>query len=75
MLLRWFRRRTYTFGLVLFPVIFGIKLFIRFKSNWFHLQFVIWSRVRNRAKKRDQGGRRGRGRTSSLCVLAHRQFS
>ena len=41
MLLAWSRRDRYTLGFGQFPVIFSINLFLWFKADWFHLQFVM----------------------------------
>lgn len=41
MLLSWSRRDDYTLGFAPFPVIFSINLFLWFKPDWFHLQFIM----------------------------------
>lgn len=41
LLLSWSKRDTYTLGFGPFPVIFSINLFLWFKPDWFHLQFVM----------------------------------
>ncbi len=40
-LLSWSRGRTYLFGFGPFPIIFSINLFLWFKPDWFHWQFVL----------------------------------
>ncbi len=40
-LLSWTRRDTYTLGFGPVPVIFSINLFLWFKADWFHLQFLL----------------------------------
>ena len=40
-LLTWSRRETYTLGFAPFPVVFSINLFLWFKPEWFHLQFLM----------------------------------
>lgn len=41
MLLSWSRRDDYTLGFAPVPVVFSINLFLWFKPDWFHLQFVM----------------------------------
>jgi hypothetical protein len=41
MLLAWSRRSAYTLGFGPFPVVFSINLFLWFKADWFHLQFLM----------------------------------
>jgi len=41
MLLAWSRRDTYTLSFGPFPIIFSINLFLRFRDDWFLLQFVL----------------------------------
>ena len=41
MLLTWSRRERYTLGFGPFPIIFSINLFMWFKPDWFHLQFLM----------------------------------
>ena len=41
MLLSWSRRGAYTIGFAPVPVVFSINLFLWFKPDWFHLQFVL----------------------------------
>ena len=41
MLLTWSRRDTYSLGFAPFPVIFSINLFLRFRDEWFYLQFLL----------------------------------
>ncbi len=41
MLLAWSRRDTYTFGFGPFPIIYSTNLFMRFRDDWFALQFVM----------------------------------
>ena len=41
MLLAWSRRETYVFGLGPFPIVFSTNLFLWFKDDWFHLQFLM----------------------------------
>ena len=40
-LLSWTRRDTYTLGFAPVPVIFSINLFLWFKADWFHWQFLL----------------------------------
>ena len=41
MLLAWSRRDTYTLGFGPFPIIFSTNLFLRFRDDWFYLQFLM----------------------------------
>jgi hypothetical protein len=41
MLLAWSRRDTYTLGFGPFPIIYSTNLFMRFRDDWFHLQFAM----------------------------------
>ena len=41
MLLTWSRRERYILGFGPFPIIFSINLFMWFKPDWFHLQFLM----------------------------------
>src|SRR5262245_6805130 len=41
MLLTWSRADTYRLGFAPFPVVFSINLFLWFKPEWFHLQFLM----------------------------------
>ena len=41
MLLAWSRRDTYTLGFGPFPIIFSTNLFMRFRDDWFSLQFLM----------------------------------
>ena len=41
MLLTWSRRETYTLTFVPFPIVFSINLFLRFRDDYFALQFVL----------------------------------
>lgn len=41
MLLTWSRRDTYRLGFAPFPVVLSINLFLWFKPEWFHLQFLM----------------------------------
>jgi hypothetical protein len=41
MLLAWSRRGTYSLGFGPFPVIFSINLFLWFRPEWFHFQFIM----------------------------------
>lgn len=40
-LLHWSRRDTYRFGFGPFPVVLSINLFLWFRPDWFHWQFVM----------------------------------
>lgn len=40
-LLTWSRRDTYSFGFGPFPVVLSINLFLWFKPEWFHWQFMM----------------------------------
>lgn len=40
-LLAWSRRDTYTLGFGPFPIIYSTNLFLRFRDDWFYLQFVL----------------------------------
>ncbi len=40
-LLSWTRRDIYTLGFAPVPVIFSINLFLWFRADWFHLQFLL----------------------------------
>lgn len=41
MLLAWSRREDYAFGFGPFPIIFSTNLFLRFRDDWFALQFLM----------------------------------
>ena len=41
MLLAWSRRERYTLGFGPFPIIFSTNLFLWFRDDWFHLQFLM----------------------------------
>jgi hypothetical protein len=41
MLLSWSRRGTYTLGFGPFPVVYSTNLFLRFRDDWFYLQFAM----------------------------------
>lgn len=41
MLIAWTRRRPYVLGFGPFPIIFSINLFLWFRDDWFHLQFLM----------------------------------
>lgn len=41
MLLAWSRREIYTLGFGPFPVIYSTNLFLRFRDDWFYLQFLM----------------------------------
>ena len=41
MLLNWSRRDAYALGFGPFPIIFSMNLFLRFRDDWFYLQFVM----------------------------------
>ena len=41
LLLAWSRRERYTLGFGPFPIIFSTNLFLWFRDDWFHLQFVM----------------------------------
>ena len=41
MLLTWSRGDTYRLGFAPFPVVFSINLFLWFRPEWFHLQFLM----------------------------------
>jgi hypothetical protein len=41
MLLAWSRRDTYTLGFGPFPIIYSTNLFMRFRDDWFALQFAM----------------------------------
>lgn len=41
MLLAWSRRDDYVLGFGPFPVVFSTNLFLWFKTDWFHLQFLM----------------------------------
>jgi hypothetical protein len=41
MLLAWSRRDTYTLGFGPFPIIYSTNLFLRFRDEWFYLQFLM----------------------------------
>lgn len=41
MLLTWSRRDTYLLGFGPFPIIFSTNLFLRFRDDWFYLQFLM----------------------------------
>ena len=41
MLLAWSRRDNYTLSFGVFPIIFSINLFLRFRDDWFYFQFVL----------------------------------
>ncbi len=40
-LLTWSRGRTYTLGFGIFPIIYSTNLFLRFRDDWFYLQFAM----------------------------------
>ena len=40
-LLVWWRRDTYMLGFGPFPIVFSTNLFLRFRDDWFYLQFVM----------------------------------
>ena len=41
LLLAWSRRERYTLGFGPFPIIFSTNLFLWFRDDWFHLQFLM----------------------------------
>jgi len=41
MLVAWSRRDRFTLGFGPFPVIYSLNLFLRFRDDWFYLQFVM----------------------------------
>lgn len=41
MLLSWSRRESFTLGFGPFPIIFSTNLFLRFRDDWFYLQFLM----------------------------------
>ncbi len=41
MLLAWSRRETYVLGFGPFPIVFSTNLFLWFRDDWFHLQFLM----------------------------------
>ena len=41
LLLAWSRRERYTLGCGPFPIIFSTNLFLWFRDDWFHLQFLM----------------------------------
>jgi hypothetical protein len=40
-LLAWSRRDTYTLGFGPFPIVYSTNLFLRFRDDWFYLQFLM----------------------------------